>query len=109
MEDLSHLTRVLAQVVYDSSATPRYDVMSDGLVWSDEAPLKQPPREWWTIRPLWRHRAALMLGEAPPFAELWDAMQRLCPVWPGFRSERCSQAQRLLDILRAGRQAWPRE
>lgn len=86
---------ILRRARYDPNATFSFEIMSGGLRWSDERMEEVTSicmeQGSWAFRLLWGFRASLIRGAAreelrPP----WDQLQKECPEWPGFRSERCS-------------------
>lgn len=96
------LAKSLQSSVFRADATPRYDGLSDGLVWPDEWP-KDDPREWWSPRFLLAHRGRLILGEPSPFGKIWAECLKKSPGWPGFRPERCRPTEELKEMIRVGR------
>lgn len=44
------------------TATPFYELMSGGLVWTDERDTDVPSEVIWALRPLFAHRASLIKG-----------------------------------------------
>ena len=83
---------------------PCYDIMSDALVWFDEAYLPWMPVELvWALRPLWHYRTGLIIGEPRPYREWWDLGRRLFPLWRGFRPGRCQRSLWLAKLYRGGR------
>ncbi|AWM36191.1 hypothetical protein GobsT_60360 [Gemmata obscuriglobus] len=99
---------VLDRMPFDPTARSRYDLMSDGLIWSDEFP---PPgsaawalvRTQWVYRYLIAYRRAVTLGEERAgFLPVWEQVARHAPNWPGLRPERRGEraARRLRAALR---------
>lgn len=89
----------------DSEAQPFYELLSDGLVWPDEAPADRPAQDWWEVRALWHHRAGLILDQPSPdsFPEFWEIGLRLFPDWPGFLPQRRAPSNELKSLIQAGR------
>jgi hypothetical protein len=80
-----------------------YELMSGGLVWTDET---QPSTPWEVtnaLRLIVAYRTSLLLGE--PRGELkpyWDEALELFPRWVGFRPERQEPTPKLLEVYRRG-------
>jgi hypothetical protein len=78
---------ILNQLPRDSQAVVRYELMSDGLVWTDEYPRSQGlgNSEIGYLRILWRFRSSLIMGSPDDkWRTYWDEGQCLFPNWPGF-------------------------
>lgn len=75
---------------HDPSAKRGFDVFSGGFVWSDEVSrdVDAVPDTVLPLRQLIDHRAALTNGTTSEHAEVWAAVERLYPDWPGLRPER---------------------
>lgn len=89
--------------VPDPSAAVQYDMMSDGLIWSDELPALDgvPFDDIGLVRVLWHYRAKLILGEAcEEFHDIWEQAKLAFPQWMGFASERCTPTPELADLFR---------
>lgn len=73
-------------------ATVEYDLLADGLWWSDERPKYGDDAISATnvLRCLFHYRTGLITS-APTsqFLELWEAARGWWPDWPGFSPERC--------------------
>ena len=84
-------------------ATVFYEVMSGGLVWSDEKIEGVPVEVIWALRPLWAFRSSL-IAEAPQekWRSYWDICRTIFPSWVGFRPERSTPSPELLKILQRG-------
>jgi hypothetical protein len=81
---------------HDPEAHRSAHIQAGGFVWSDETPdfhtgeTFPVPITRFMIA-LISYRNTLMRGTPhEPFTPYWDAFQKCCPTWPGFRSERCS-------------------
>jgi hypothetical protein len=75
----------------DPNARMNYELMSDGLVWSDEVPPWDQLElgESHCLRGVWRFRTTLMLGKPDErFRASWEHLHALCPNWPGFLADR---------------------
>jgi len=98
------------------TATLGYDVLADGLIWSDEYPASLPGRskDFECVRILLRYRTSLLFGEPDEFFQrYWELAMRLFPRWAGFEPSRLrwsadlqscyqrlqSQNMRLIDRL----------
>jgi hypothetical protein len=89
---LRAIANALDQLVAQAGARVYFELMSGGLVWSDEYP---PPTESGPLFPqhhlreIWNHRSSLIKGEpAERFRETWETALKLFPHWPGFLPER---------------------
>lgn len=80
-----------------------YEIMSGGLVWSDETTSKTPTEVIWALRPIFAYRTSLMLGK--PREELqpmWNLGLSRFPKWVGFRPDRRQATPELLLLYRRG-------
>lgn len=81
-----------------------FDIMSGGLVWTDETPENMPVRARWCLRPLFGYRTALIIGEEQEEnSDYWNSCQAIFPNWIGFSKERCVSNPELLQTYRRGR------
>jgi hypothetical protein len=96
---------ILDRMPFDPMARGRFELMSGGLIWSDEFP---PPgsaegelvRAQWVYRYLIASRRALTLAEdRVAFLPVWEQVVRGAPNWPGLRPER--RGERAVRRLRA--------
>ena len=85
---------ILNRQVYDPTAKCDYEIMSGGLLWSDEFPQIGSP-EWpvfahnWVYRFLLAYRASITMGEENAlFRPVWQQAIHHAPNWPGLRAER---------------------
>jgi hypothetical protein len=99
---------VLDRMPFDAAARGRFELMSGGLVWSDEFP-RFGSSEWELVSPQWvyryliAYRRSLTLGEErSAFRAVWEQVARHAPNWPGLRPERHGEraARRLRAALR---------
>lgn len=82
-------------------ATPFYEIMSGGLVWSDEKISDIPSEAIWALRPLFAYRASLILGEPEEkWRSYWNECRTLFPRWIGFHPDRQRQAPELVICLK---------
>jgi len=80
-----------------------YEVMSGGLVWSDETNAETPTEVIWALRFLVAYRTGLMLNQPKPkFQVYWDHGLSMFPRWIGFRPNRWTPTNKLLNIYRRG-------
>lgn len=89
----------IQQLSVDPNARCQYELLSGGLVWSDEftitilnelSDLSEEPIAH-IFRYLWAYRSSLIEGqERQEFQPIWAEMQVIFPGWPGFRPERSS-------------------
>jgi hypothetical protein len=88
---LRQIAPKLNRLSEDPSARVGYELMSGGLIWSDELPPfgQVEPGETSCLRPIWRFRSSLIMG-APveKFRPAWEEAQKLFPLWPGFLPQR---------------------
>lgn len=89
----------IQQLTPDPNARCQYELLSGGLVWSDEFTMtllnelsrlgEEPIAS--LFRYLWAYRTSLIEGqERQEFQHIWAEMQATFPDWPGFRLERSS-------------------
>ena len=92
------------------SATAFYEVMSGGLVWTDEKIQDVPTEVIWALRPLWAYRSSVICGvPAEKWRPYWDICLSLFPHWIGFLPERMKPSPELLEILKSGREGLMRD
>ena len=88
-------------LVKSPTALVHYDMMAGALWWSDERPDFDEPEYHWCLRPLFRYRTTLILGEPDQrYEHLWEQAKRLFPAWPGFDAERCRDDVQLARLYR---------
>lgn len=106
----------LAPFVKDLRAKPHsepvYCILSNAVVWLDEAPFYDvKPSKWWYIRLVWDCRTKLVLGQEIDQPDVWAAARRCFPEWIGFMPERCEPTDSLRTtyqrVMREGRNKWP--
>jgi hypothetical protein len=97
-EELKSLA-MLNNLEYDPNATYVYDLMADGLVWSDESP-PEPQKSEQAFRYLLMYRTSLIEAkEIEAIRELWAVAKQQYPKWPGFHPSRCTPMDELqMDI-----------
>ena len=80
---------------WDKHATRKYELMSGGFMWSDEAWREVGEicvaQDNWAFRYVLGYRASL-IRESPrlELRDPWTQLLEACPQWPGFRPDRCS-------------------
>lgn len=80
-----------------------YELMSGGLVWTDETHGSTPREVKNSLRIIFAYRTSLLLGEPrDEFKPYWDQSLELFPRWVGFRPERRTATPRLLETYRRG-------
>lgn len=80
-----------------------YELMSGGLVWTDETRASTPREVKNSLRLVFAYRTSLMLGEPrEEFKHVWDQCLELFPRWVGFRPERRGPTPMLLETYRRG-------
>src|SRR4051794_10498696 len=89
---LVELAPFLRGLTSSPTATVSFELLSGGLLWSDEFP-GDPAwygvENWDIIRFVLNYRTSLILGEpAAGGREIWEEARRLFPDWPGFAPER---------------------
>src|SRR5665213_684927 len=86
-----------------TTATPCYELMSGGLVWTDERITSVPSEVIWALRPLFAHRASLIKGELDAkWAAYWAACIEMFPRWIGFLPERAKPTAQNIALLKRG-------
>lgn len=98
------VAEVLRRQELDPNARVFHELMSDGLVWSDEkSRLSQGDVSYFSpMRVIW-HRRTLMICEEPArFEDEWNALLEACPEWIGFRPERLAANPELAKMRRDG-------
>ena len=98
------LVQHLNKLTYDPQASELFELLGGSIYWSDE----YPQEEGLTTRgaailifhKLIDYRTSIIFGNPiDEYAEIWRKAFELCPTWPGFREERCSE--KLLPRVRA--------
>lgn len=80
-----------------SEATVSYDLLADGLWWSDERIPHSGSSD--SLRVLLRYRTSLIIGEPEDrYLTFWSAAKQAFPNWPGFDPERCGADEGLATI-----------
>ena len=74
---------------YSHEAAPFYEIMSDGIYWSDEIPLSHDQELIGLMRYIFNIRTRCALTEKPIANQVWNCFKYKVPDWPGFRPERC--------------------
>ncbi|TDF41526.1 hypothetical protein EYS14_01320 [Alteromonadaceae bacterium M269] len=98
------IKEALGSCLFNPEATPIYDVMAGGLIWSDEIPSREEYGQYlkavYYTRKVIAYRASLTLGvERIELRGDWELLKSIIPNWPGFREERIfGDVQRLLKI-----------
>lgn len=85
-----------------SNAKPRYDIMSDAIIWSDEDDPKLSTELIWALRQLWHFRTRCILNGKRIDSDVIDKCVRLFPHWIGFLPERWNQTPEILAEYRRG-------
>jgi hypothetical protein len=94
---LARIAPIMKRLKRKADAEPGYDMMSDGLIWTDEIPFpdgrvlfKIP--NWSVIRFVFHSRTRLILGEPinADYRQICEEAKRRFPKWPGFALERSS-------------------
>jgi len=96
-EAIERIAPKLNQLQKDPNARVHYELMSGGLVWSDELPPwdELEPGDSNCLRGIWRFRSSLILGiPEEKHRRRWEQGQKLFPNWPGFLPERQSSSWR---------------
>lgn len=93
-------------------ADPLYCILSNAVVWIDEAPFYDvKPSKWWHIRYVWGCRTQLVMGQEISRPDVWAAARRCFPEWIGFMPERCEPTDELRSlytrVMRDGHEHWP--
>lgn len=97
-EHLDTLAPVLAKSEMDASAKVFYDVMSAGLVWTDEKLSDLTVEQMGCLRAIFRYRTSLIQGTPDlRFETLWNLLKIKCPQWIGLDPRRCTPSPQLLS------------
>jgi hypothetical protein len=74
----------------DPKAECFFELLSGGLIWTDERPsFEMDVEELGALRILWNYRTSLLVGKPrTEFQDVWDTAIALAPHWPGFLAER---------------------
>ena len=81
-----------------------YDVMSGGLVWSDETNADTPTEVIWALRFITAFRTGVMLNNPESkYQVYWDHGLTMFPDWIGFRASRRVPTKKLLNLYRRGK------
>jgi hypothetical protein len=85
----------------DPKAECFFEVVSGGLIWTDERPsFEVDAEELGALRILWSYRTSLLLGKPrAEFQRVWDAAFALSPHWPGFIIERQQPRSDLVALI----------
>lgn len=103
---MSELAGFLGNARPNPSATVAFDVLSDGLVWSDEYPNDQcvSDEAELVFRYLLKFRTSALEGHPiETLAALWEDAKIMFPDWPGFDSHRTTSCPELLQLIDDGR------
>jgi len=84
---------------FDPTAEVHYEWETDALVWRDEFPFAAFDADKVScLRAIRRYRTSLICGARDrKFEPLWSWLKRKCPQWIGFRPERCTPSNELLE------------
>jgi hypothetical protein len=92
-ERLANVANELDQTRIKTDAEVGYDVLSDGIVWSDEYPpnLVGRTEEFDCVRILLRYRTSVLTGSPDEYLRpYWEFARTQFPNWAGFDAERNS-------------------
>jgi hypothetical protein len=97
---MKSLGRKLNDLKSDSSAEVFYDLMSGGLVWSDEQVTNLTREEMGCQRALFSFRSGLITNEVRErFQTIWDQARAEFPEWIGFQDSRCQPNEELGRLI----------
>ena len=84
-----------------ADAQPFFDLLSGGIVWTDERPtFPTSAEELGAVRALWSYRTSLYMGTPrEAFAGLWWLARSVAPRWPGFLPERLQPAEEIRQLV----------
>ncbi len=92
------LSKALRHTSFDPRAKRDAELLSGGFMYSDEMPARwyrDTDEGGYAFRFLIGFRGSLIRQEPMEHLRpIWDEVYRLCPHWPGFRSERCDPTLR---------------
>ena len=97
LEEAAPACRAMCTV--DPNATFSYELLSDGVWWSDEAPKEFEAIS--ALRMVVRYRTCMICGVDSSFGEAWEVAKELFPGWVGFRAERCQPSAEIVEQIRA--------
>lgn len=80
---------LLRALRYSPAASPRYDMLSDAIIWEDEMPRQLPFADLGFLRHIWRFRIARLESGGTLTDDCWTSLRSVCPDWPGFQPKRC--------------------
>lgn len=112
MRDYQALAPALDGLRFNPDARFFFEMLSGGVVWSDELPPDSASTEEAiasALRGIWHYRTSLILG-APVerFKASWEAAQSAFPNWPGFHPSRrdTALAAKVKEIRDAANKNW---
>src|SRR5262245_32316515 len=95
--------RELDSLATAKSETFRYDAITESIIWDDELPADYGggSEKVWSLRPIFRFRASLILGEPDlEWERYWQLAKQLFPKWIGFSKGRLNPATEVKEFLR---------
>jgi len=98
----------LSNLPHSETARRFYELMSGAVMWEDEKP-NIPFSELGWFRAALAYRSSILLGEPrTEFEDIWNALKRIAPDWPGFRLERRTPSDELVAYLNEQRKGLKR-
>jgi hypothetical protein len=109
-EHIDSLVPRLAGLKADPTATPFYEAMSDGLIWTDEKIHDLSEAELGCLRCIFRVRTSMPM-ETPDlrFEVLWAEVLKKCPQWIGFTPSRIAPSETLKALYAQSKKRWNRQ
>lgn len=100
---------LLNDLPFRESARRVYEVMSGAIMWEDER-TDIPFSEIGWFRMALAYRSSVIAGvPRVEFEQIWVALKKSAPHWPGFRSERCTPSEELAHFLAQSKKKSNRE
>lgn len=101
VEELHQIAPKLEALKTSRSQAFFYDAITEAIIWEDELPDSRESKLVWALRPIFRYRASLILGQPDARCEpYWRLASDLFPSWIGFRPERLHPAPEVVEFLR---------
>ncbi|HZZ73558.1 MAG TPA: hypothetical protein VFE24_14995 [Pirellulales bacterium] len=103
MEQLAAISTDMNNVRLRTDAVLQYNLVADGIAWSDEYPSGMAGRtkDFEVLKLLFRYRTTLLVGEPfEPFRQYWFRALELFPDWAGFAPKRLIPSDELIDFYK---------
>jgi hypothetical protein len=91
----------LDEIRNPQSEVYRYDAITEAIIWNDELPVRCSVEKIQSLRPVFRYRASITLGQPDvEWERYWQLAKSLFPHWVGFSSERVAPGPEVTSYLR---------